>query len=86
MQPADFLNRVPTRGGRITCPRGRGCLLLVTQIAGTADAAVQEQTDALCSLRGGHSSDIYSVRPDGTGIRRLTTHANRKGAPAWSVR
>jgi Tol biopolymer transport system component len=49
--------------------------------AGTANGAYPGKNGAIVFARSG---DLWTIRPDGSGLTRLTRTATREGNPAWS--
>src|SRR5688500_13024989 len=63
--------------------------LLVLAAAGLLAATLQAPAGATFPGRDGRiafvrSGDIYSIRPDGTGITRLTSGSSTDGNPVWN--
>lgn len=69
---------------RLVCVIGTGTFSIATGMAPSAEAGFPGSNGRIAFARVGRSSDIYSVRPDGTGLRRLTRHPARDASPAWS--
>ncbi|MDP9069366.1 MAG: hypothetical protein M3N53_13615 [Actinomycetota bacterium] len=76
--------RVIGECGRLASVMAACLFTVATVLAPSADAAFPGNNGRIVFARVGRSSDIYSVRPDGTGMRRLTTHRAWDTSPSWS--